>query len=68
MVGYVITWFLSVNDLTGFLCHVIVVLKELCRITFTQEQFNESLQMHGRVRDILMKVSPESEEMANGRQ
>ena len=39
----------------------------LGKITFDQRQYDESLQMYGRLHDVLMKVSPKSQEMATGR-
>ena len=63
----VITWFLCVSVLIGITCHIVVVLRNLCSTTAYQGQYDESLQMHRRLYDILMKVSPKSEEMATGR-
>ena len=48
------------------ICHV-VVLRALGRIAFSQGWYEESLGMYRRLRDILMRTDPNSEEMANGR-
>ena len=50
------------------ICHVLVVSRELGFILFGQEQYEEALQMYGKEHDILVKVSPNSEAMAHGRQ
>ena len=46
---------------------VCVVLQGLGVTTFKQGQYDESLQMRWRLHDILVTISPESEEMAQGR-
>ena len=51
---------------TGIICHLVVVLRGLCCITFDQGHYHESLQLHGRLHDILVKVSLKSEDMAMG--
>ena len=51
----------------AYLVYVLVVLRELCIIKVTQGEYHKSLQMCVRLRDILMKVSAESENMADGR-
>ena len=50
------------------ICHVLVVSGALGDILFSQEQYEEALQMYGKEHDILVKVSPNSEAMAHGRQ
>lgn len=44
--------------------HLFRVLRALAHIKFGQRQYEESLQMYGRLRDILVKVSPVSRETA----
>ncbi|XP_062511093.1 nephrocystin-3-like isoform X2 [Corticium candelabrum] len=43
---------------------VIDVLKSLGRIAYDQQLYDESLQLYGKLQDILMRTSPVSEDMA----
>ncbi|XP_062511092.1 nephrocystin-3-like isoform X1 [Corticium candelabrum] len=45
---------------------VIDVLKSLGRIAYDQQLYDESLQLYGKLQDILMRTSPVSEDMATG--
>ena len=45
----------------------LVVLGSLAGITYDQELYDESLQMYGKSKDILMRTDPVSEDLAQGR-
>ena len=71
-----VTWYLFVSFQACSLCshshwnciRDVVVLDQLGLLAFEQQQYDESLQMFGRLCDILMKTSPDSERLAAGRQ
>ena len=64
--SYVATLWVSLSVLTAIIRHVVLVLLALGDIACSQERYDESLQMYGRVRDIMMIASPNSKELATG--